>query len=103
MDCQTLLRYLRLKKQQLAQLRTLATTSTVLALNAFADIAPTIDALDEKSDYLMGRIVEACNGSASSDVAHCGQCVKALQHLLSFCRCLQRETMPSSVFIVVSR
>ncbi|XP_026190370.1 uncharacterized protein LOC113146627 [Cyclospora cayetanensis] len=51
-DCQTLLRYLRLKKQQLLQLHTLAAHSPVLALNSFAEIAPTIEAVEQKSDFL---------------------------------------------------
>ena len=55
LDCQKLLRYFRLKKQQLLQLQALGTRSPVLALNAFAEIASTIEAIEEKTDYLAGK------------------------------------------------
>ncbi|KAL8424481.1 hypothetical protein Efla_003506 [Eimeria flavescens] len=53
-DCRVLLRYLQVKKQQLMQLRILGTHSSVLALNAFADIAPTIEAMEQQTDSLLG-------------------------------------------------
>ncbi|CDI75097.1 hypothetical protein EPH_0038600 [Eimeria praecox] len=51
-DCETLLRYVRAKRQQLKQLQQLGEHSPVLGIKRFNDVAATVEALEEKTDIL---------------------------------------------------